>query len=380
MSNKLEKSDIVLRIVGVFIILILFISACGNPESEIVDKEKLIDSITAAGDYLVKYQESSGELSYRVDIPDGNTDYSVSHIRLIAGTGSLFTVCRVTEDDKYCDAGDRALDYYLGLIVEGGDVFGGSCLDSNGYCKIGGAALAIDAIYKRWQATGEITMGDRDLLEEAKKLGEHIIWMIKPEGGFYHRVDTIEGIIDEEYFVTYFNGESLMALLELYEMTGEEDWYDVAREVNSYMVRQAIKHDHWHAYAFSFFARLDMLTKDDQNFATRIAEEIIDFKAYRKEDYSTISAATKVEALASIALALKMQGESHDWLAPAINEHAVFMMARQLPNNLCGWEQSDNIGYLDGGIYHSCAEPYIRVDGLQHWINGAAAYLEYLED
>ncbi len=380
MANRFGQDVVVFRIIGVFIILIFISSACGNTESAIIEKEHLIDSITAAGDYLVKYQEPSGALFYRVDVIDGKNNFSVSHIRLIAGTGSLFTVCRVTEDDKYCDAGDRALNYYLGLVVEGGDVFGGSCLDSNGSCKIGGAALAIDAIYKRWQATGETTMGDRDMLEEAKQLGEHIVWMSNPEGGFYHRIDSTEGIIDEEYYVTYFNGESLMALLELYEMTGEEVWFDVAREVNSYMVQQSIKQDHWHAYAFSFFARLDTLTKDDQYYATRIANAIIAYKNNLAKDHSTISTATKVEALASIALALKTQGEPHDWLAPAINDYAAFMMARQLPNNFCDWEPSDIIEGQDGGIYHSCAEPYIRIDGLQHWINGAAAYLDYLGD
>jgi len=30
-----------------------------------------------------------------------------------------------------------------------------------------------------------------------------------------------------------------------------------------------------------------------------------------------------------------------------------------------------------GGIFSSCDEPTIRIDGLQNWINGVTAYLEY---
>jgi hypothetical protein len=219
----------------------------------------LKDSIAAAGDYLIRYQLSSGELSYKVDITDDNRNCSPSHIRLIAGTGSLYTVCRVIQDPAYCDAGDRALDYYLDRLIEDRDKFDGSCVYSEGYCELGGAALALDAIHKRWKATGDTALGNRGLLKTAQQLGEHIVWMRYPEGGFFHRIDPFEGSIDEEYFVTYFNGESLVALLELFEMTGDEYWLEQAREVNVYMRQQPITEDHWHGSAFRLCARLDSL-------------------------------------------------------------------------------------------------------------------------
>ena len=31
-----------------------------------------------------------------------------------------------------------------------------------------------------------------------------------------------------------------------------------------------------------------------------------------------------------------------------------------------------------GYAYSTCEDPTIRVDGVQHWINGAATFLEYL--
>lgn len=337
----------------------------------------LVESIAAAGDYMVKYQLANGAISYRVSILDNERDYSPSHIRLIAGTGSLFTVCRVTGEEKYCQAGDKALDYYLERVVAGGSVFGGACFYSNGYCKIGGAALAVDAIYKRWLATGEVMLNQQNLLDTALTLGDHIVWMRKSTGGFYHRIDPFDGKIDPNYFVVYFNGESLMALLQIYEMTGDSYWLEQAQAINRYMLRQKITQDHWHAYAFRYFSILDTLTEDDMEYATKIANAIINYKANLDPDHSTISTATKVEALSAIALAFKTQGVDHDWIDTPLQEHAEFIMARQLPNNLCGFDEELIEPYL-GGIYYNCDDPYIRIDGLQHWINGAATTLEYL--
>ena len=174
--------------------------AAGIPDSAVFasseESQALIDSIAAAGDYILKYQLSNGALSYRIDLVDDNRDYNPSHIRLIAGTGTLFTVCRVTGEDKYCQAGNKALAYYLNRVVDGGEVFGGACFYSSGTCKIGGAALAVDAIYKRWQATGETTLNGDNLLDTALQLGDHMVWMRNPDGGFNHMVDPFEGAIN----------------------------------------------------------------------------------------------------------------------------------------------------------------------------------------
>ena len=340
--------------------------------------QQLIESIRAAGDYIVKYQLESGALTYRIDLLDNNRDYSPSHIRLIAGTGALFNVCRVTGDEKYCQAGDKALAYYLTRVTDGGDLFEGACFYSAGYCKIGGAALAVDAIYKRWLATGEIEMKGENLLDVALELGDNMVWMERPNRGFYHKLDPFTGKIDPTYYVVYFNGESLMALMELYQMTGDKYWLEQALEINDYMLTQKITQDHWHAYAFRFFAQLDTLTEEDQEYAEKIARAIINYEQNLDPDHSTISTATKVEALAAIAMAYHFAGVDTDWLDPAILAHAEFIMARQLPNNLCGYRNNPDIDALNGGIYYNCETPYIRIDGLQHWINGASTYLEYL--
>jgi len=351
-----------------------------NPEIIPIADGALKDSIIAAGDYLVRQQLPNGELSYQVDFMSGERTYSPSHVRLMAGTGSLFTVCRVSADLKYCNAGDLALDHYLELLVSDPENFRGTCFYTEGNCQLSGAALTVDVIYKRWQATGDFFLQERNLFNTAVELGYFIVSMRKPEGGFYHAFDPyFGGTVDPDFYMTFASAESLLALTDLYEMTGNEFWLKQAREVNAFMISQPVTEDHWHGVALSRLARLDSLTQEDKSFADQIAKTVIAGEVRSLNPTNTsISTATKVEALASLAQAFYLSRSSHTWLEPEIRTFITFVQARQLPDNNCNWDISNEvIKKFEGGIFSSCDEPSIRIDGLQNWINGVTAYLEY---
>jgi len=350
------------------------------PKTIPIEDSPLKDSIVAAGDYLVRQQLPNGELSYQVDFMTDERSYTPSYIRLVAGAGSLFTVCRVSGDSKYCDAGDRALDHYLELLVSDPEHFTGTCLYTNGNCQLGGAALTVDAIYKRWQATGGFILQDRNLLATAIDLGYFIVSMRRPQGGFYHSFDPhFAGTVDADYYVIYFPGESLLALTEIYEMTGNESWLIQARQVNAYMITQPVTEDHWHGYALSMFARLDALSREDKDYGKQIADLVIEGQVRSLNPANTsISTATKIEALAALAQAFYFSGAEHEWLEPEIRTFITFVRARQLPDNNCDWDINDDMMLkYGGGIFSSCEDASIRIDGVQHWINGVTAYLEY---
>jgi hypothetical protein len=397
--NKIPFRSIAITLVLIAAVSMLLIGICRSPTETLpvdpstptatplippktipIPDSPLKRSILAAGDYLIRQQLSNGELSYQVNLTTGARDYSPSYIRLIAGTGALFTACRVSADRQYCKAGDAALDHYLeGLIVDPAR-FPGTCFYTTGTCQLGGSALAVDAIYKRWQATGDLTLGERDLMTIAKNLGYFIVSLRKPQGGFYHAFDPhFAGMADPNSFVIYFPGESLLALTELYEMSGNEFWLAQAREVNAYMITQPVTEDHWHAYAFSMLARLDELSREELGYAGRIAGAVVDGQVRSLNPKNTsIATATKIEALAALARAFQLSGAEHAGLDQEIRTFITFVRARQLPDNNCNWSLDEEVAErLRGGIYSSCEDPSIRVDGLQHYINGVAAYLEY---
>ncbi len=350
------------------------------PEIIPIEDSPLRDSIIAAGDYLIRQQLVNGELSYQVDFMTGERSYTPSYVRLMAGAGSLYTVCRVSSDSEYCEAGDLALNHYLDMLFSDPQKFTGTCLYTNGGCPLGGAALTVDAIYKRWQATGEYILEDRNLLTTAMDLGYFIVSMRKPDGSFYHLFDPhLQGKVVPDYFDSYSSGESLYALLELYEMTGNEFWLEQAHEANDFMITQPVAEDHWHGYAFAMLARLDKLNKVDKDYAMKIAETVIEGNVRSLNKINTsVSTATKIEALAALAQALYLSGSEHKWLDRETSTFITFVRARQLPDNDCNLDLSDDvIQNYEGGIFSSCEELSIRVDGVQHWINGVTAYLEY---
>jgi hypothetical protein len=204
--------------------------------------------------------------------------------------------------------------------------------------------------------------------------------MRKPEGGFYHAFDPyFGGTADPDFYVTYSNSESLLALMDLYEMTGNKFWLEQAREVNAFMISQPVTEDHWHGYALSHLARLDSLTKEDTSYAEQIAKTVIAGEVRSLNPKNTsISTATKVEALSALAQVFYLSGAKHEWLDPEIRTFITFVQARQLPDNNCGWTITEEMTTkFGGGIFSNCDEPTIRVDGVQNWINGVTAYLEY---
>lgn len=350
------------------------------PEIIPIKDSSLKDSVISAGDYLVRQQISNGELAYQVDFLNGERSYSPSYIRLMGGTGSLFTVCRVSGDSKYCEAGDRALSHYLEMLVTDSTRFTGTCFYTNGSCQLGGAAITIDAIYKRWQATGDFVLEDRNLLNTAIDLGYFIVSMRRPDGGFYHSFDPhFGGTVDTDYFVTYYPSESLYALTQLHEMTGNVFWLEQAKEVNTYLLTQPVTEDQWYSYAFSMLANLNMLTQADQDYAKQIADVIIagEVRSLNPVNNSA-STATKIESLAALAQAFYRSDVDAAWLEPEIRTFITFVSARQLPENNCGWELNNEMKLnYDGGVFINCEESSIRIDGLQHYINGVTAYLEY---
>lgn len=345
-----------------------------------VANSSLRKPIIEAGDYLVRQQLANGELPYQVNFLNDDRSSTPSYIRLMGGTGALYTVCRVSGYVSYCDAGDRALEHYSQMLLTDPEHFKGMCLYTNGACPLGGASATIDAIYKRWQATGSVMLGKQDLLNTAAELGYFIISMRRPDGGFYHSFDPhFSGTVDPDYVSPTFNGESLYALLQLYEMTDNPFWLEQAREVNEYMLSQPVSEDLGHSHAFAMFARLDELTGADLAYAKQVADLIIvgQIRSLNPVN-SSVSTSTKLEALAALAQAFILSDADHVWLDREIRTFITFVQARQLPDDDCNFEITKEMTQrYRGGIFSSCDDPSIRVDGIQHWVNGLTAYLEY---
>ncbi|MCZ2121279.1 MAG: hypothetical protein LC108_03340, partial [Anaerolineales bacterium] len=63
-----------------------------KPQTLALAEDPLKASILAAGEYIVRQQLENGELAYQVDFKTNQREYSPSIIRLMGGTGALYTV------------------------------------------------------------------------------------------------------------------------------------------------------------------------------------------------------------------------------------------------------------------------------------------------
>lgn len=351
------------------------------PQTLPLKNDPLKKNIIAAGDYLVRQQLANGELAYQVNLLTNDRSSTPSNIRLMGGVSALYTVCRVSEDLAYCESADRALTHYLPNLLTDPERFKGTCLYTNGVCPLGGATITIDAVYKRWQATGSVLLGDHNLLADAVDLGYFIVSMRRSDGGFYHSFDPhFAGTVDPGYFDPSFNGEGVAAMLQLYEMTGNDFWLEQAREINDFMLTQPVTEDHSHAYAMSLFARLDELSGEDQAYARQIADLVIagQIRSLNPAN-SSISTATKIEALSALAQAFALSDSMHAGLEREIKTFITFVQARQLPANDCNFDLTGDVKKrCTGGLFNTCEDSSIRVDGVQHWVEGLTMYLEYL--
>ncbi len=350
------------------------------PEVIPLINDPLKKNILAAGDYLMRQQLANGELPYQVNILTNDRSSIPSYIRLMGGVSALYTVCRVAEDTSYCEAGDRALAHYLPNLLSDETHFKGTCLYTNGACPLGGAASVVDAIHGRWQATGNVLLHNHDLLADAVNLGYFVVSMRKPEGGFYHSFDPhIGGTVNPEYFDPTFDGEGAAALLQLYEMTGNKFWLEQAREIEDFMLAQPVTEDDGHSMALALFARVDELNKKDVAYAKEIAGLVIAGQVRSLNSAnSSVSTAAKIEALASIAQAFALSDEDHEWLGQEVKTFITFVQARQLPANDCNFNLASGLlAKFKGGVFSSCDDPTIRVDGIHRWVAGLTLYLEY---
>jgi hypothetical protein len=127
------------------------------------------------------------------------------------------------------------------------------------------------------------------------------------------------------------------------------------------------------------FARTDTIGKEDLDYAKSIADLIIagQIRSLNPANSSTATT-TKVEALSAVAQAFAFADADHEWLDREIKTFITFVQARQFPANDCNFDLTkDMLERYSGGLFNTCEDPSIRVDGIQHWVDGLTMYLEY---
>ncbi len=111
--------------------------------------------------------------------------------------------------------------------------------------------------------------------DQAVKLAEGILSMMSEEGAFHSFFKEPDYEYDDEYLLTFYSGEALLALVEYYQKIGDEKYLEAAIKSQEYYIEKYVTHmaeNYYPAYVPWHTLSLNMLWKitGDQHYADAI--------------------------------------------------------------------------------------------------------------
>ncbi|MFA6528045.1 MAG: AMMECR1 domain-containing protein [Candidatus Gracilibacteria bacterium] len=195
-----------------------------NVYTDDLDRENIETMLSTAGDWLEGKMEENGKFKYEYSPSedDYTTDYNL--LRHIGSTYSLLLLYEYYGNEKYLESGKKGIDYFMTYAVAENEML---YIEDDGEAKLGGAALAIIALEKYHEITG-----DENSLDLAEKFGKFILIMQKDDGGFknYYPEEKTE---EKEAYEVY-SAEANLALTRLYEATGGTEYLSALQKSYAY--------------------------------------------------------------------------------------------------------------------------------------------------
>jgi len=183
-----------------------------------IDRRGVKLAVTRAADWVLRRIKPDGSFEY-IHYPLINThsvgDYALP--RHCGTTWFLSLAYRVLGEVRYREGARRAIEY-LGQHAVPAECQSTpyACIGSTNEGDLGSAGLGIVAIAEYQQATG-----DRRFEPLARKLGEFLLWMQKPNGDFCHQYHPGRREKNCKDILLYYSGEAALGLAKLYQITKE---------------------------------------------------------------------------------------------------------------------------------------------------------------
>ncbi len=232
----------------------------GHRELTRATAEELLRAARSAGDYLRRAVTESGLFvyAYLPKTDDEKDDYNM--LRHAGTAYAMYESLAADPDPQLLAAAELATDFLRRQVVECGiGMETASCVEEDGYVKLGGNALAILALAQRAATTPDPTA-----LPLMQRLARWMTASQRESGEFsIHKQHLATGTIDD-FISQYYPGEALFALTRLHELDRDPKWLDSAERGAEYLIveRDAdlsddeLSHDHWLLYALNELHRL----------------------------------------------------------------------------------------------------------------------------
>lgn len=366
----------------------------GNRASYEVSPESLLAAAISGGDYLVRHTRLDGMFDYHYD---PLTNYVNADYNFLRHAGTCYALLEVQEavnqhaeqagkakpEQIYRECAKRGIDFLLThhcheLKLPGHDHAMLVVVSAEREAKLGGAALAMLAMLKYREVTGEDVW-----LTELRQFGRFIEFLQKPSGEFlseYH----LDLPNRPQYESLYYPGEAMLALSRLAMADPEGPWFGIVERGADYLINVRDKdvppaelpHDHWFCIAMNEFAKLTAEPRF-ANHAKKIADAMglllrVESPqpewvgSYYMPPRSTPTA-TRAEAIVAFTCLAKRKNWDHMSYLKQLKLMVGFQLRCQIvPENAMYLPRPDQ---ALGGFRASLEEWEVQIDYVQHNIS-----------
>lgn len=193
-----------------------------------LDDDSLKAAAVANADYLARIVDDQGKFTYIYYPNEDEKDSGYGFVRHAGSVFGLFEAYNHLGDEKYLEAGRRALSYLLKLVEIPEEAPHIAIIRERNRSVLGINALALMA----YAVLPDDLMSDEDR-EYRDKLGESILYYRMPQKGYFYTSfrQALEKKAPKEQS-RYYPGEAMLALVRLYEKTGDKKWWKAAQEIS----------------------------------------------------------------------------------------------------------------------------------------------------
>lgn len=216
--------------------------------------EELLRYAKLGGAYLARSVDANGRFVYSYLPKTDKEKEKYNALRHAGAVYSMLELYEVTGDADLLAAAERALGYLVREMVVRCPVAGSeaACVLDGGAVKLGGNALAMIALSKHAEATGE-----RRHLPLVDDLGRFLLLTQGEDGEFKVHKQLGPGGRVTDFVSGYYPGEALLALVRRPEP--DPAWLDAAERGARWLIdvrdrdlpSAKLNHDHWLLYALN---------------------------------------------------------------------------------------------------------------------------------
>ncbi|MGE0494085.1 MAG: hypothetical protein AB7S38_33050 [Vulcanimicrobiota bacterium] len=340
--------------------------------------DELLEAARRGGDYLLRGLSPEGRFAYCYHPTRDrfSTDYNM--LRHAGAVYALLELYQETRQPEYLEGARRGLEFMMYSVEESRKFNSTRVLVDDGSVKLGGNALAILALARYVDVTGE-----RRWLAEMEDLAEWMVRNQSPDGRFRVHKENYPAGEDSGFRSEYYPGEALVALVNLHRLDPDERWLKAARRAARYQIRRARRekrppHDHWLMIGLEQLYRIDP-DPSYRDYAFDLSEMIMTSQktAQARPDWDggfytpprSTPTDIRLEGLnAAWALAVQAgDGKRIERLRSSVERGLAFSsLCEVTPERAALLVRPD---YCRGGVMRGLADPEIRIDYVQHHIS-----------